>query len=95
MPKSGDNLTVEQVRQIKNLSIYTDNADNVTIYKNWHQGPNDGGLFEPWAKDAGYPEGFPLYADIKISNQTYHVYWLPTKKIMAIGEKGGVFKGIE
>ncbi|RCJ22431.1 hypothetical protein A6S26_22035 [Nostoc sp. ATCC 43529] len=88
MPQKGDELTKEQVKQIENLVDYTRNPDDVVIEKNWHQGPDGGGLFEVWALKNGYPGGFPIYAGVKIQNRKYHVYWLPNTNKMRIAGLG-------
>lgn len=90
MPKPGDELTKEQVVEIANLKKYTDNADEVIIDKNWHQGPDTGGQFEGWAADekSGYGDGYPLYAGVIIKGKKLHVYWLPVTKEIKLADLG-------
>jgi hypothetical protein len=91
MPKPGDELTKEQVAEISNLSKYTADADDVTIDKNWHQGPETGGQYEGWAadKESGYGNGYPLYAGVIINKKKLHVYWLPLTNEMKLAGIGG------
>ena len=79
MPRNGEPFTWSQIDEISNFRDYYSPGDSLRFVKGWHQGPDGGGLFEPWSRNYGYPDGYPLYADISINGVTHHVYWLPNK----------------
>ncbi|MGD2087815.1 MAG: hypothetical protein PVH61_16675 [Candidatus Aminicenantes bacterium] len=79
-PVIGSAVTQEQIDGALNYSSFSDDGLTPDSEKNWHQGPESGGQFEPWSIAFGYPEGFPRYGGTKTSSGVkIHIYWLPTK----------------
>ncbi len=68
LPKDGDPITQDQVDLALNLSKFAGAAPGS---KGWHTG-----LFEPWALKFGYPDGMPVYAEVNVSGQGFHIYYL-------------------
>jgi len=82
-PKIGDNVTSEQISGALNVASFPGETPDPA--KKWHQGSNSGGLFQPWSKDFGYPEGYPLYGGtVNKSGEKHHIYWLPSRKATCI-----------
>lgn len=81
IPNEGDKLTQEEI----NLSINLDKFSGAEPgRKNWHYGQ-----FEPWALNFGYPEGKPIYAEVKVEAEYYHIYYLNDKHACPIILKQG------
>ena len=68
MPAEGTPVTAAQVELSINIKDFSSAEPG---NKGWHEG-----LFEPWSMSFGYPEGKPLYGEVKVGNASYHIYYL-------------------
>jgi hypothetical protein len=83
-PKQGDSVTQDQIDSALNI----DSFSGATADKNWHQGADGGGLYEPWTKDYGYPECYALYGGVKVKDVPVHIYYLANVEQTILLKKG-------
>jgi hypothetical protein len=69
-PNQGDELTEDQIK----LALNYNDFKGAQPEKGWHTG--DDGVFEPWTRDFGYPEGKATYAGVTLDGKRYHIYFL-------------------
>jgi hypothetical protein len=71
-PKQDESVTQDQIDSALNIAKFSGASPD----KDWHQGPDGGGIFESWTMKYGYGEGFALYGGVKFSGASVHIYYL-------------------